>query len=58
MLNLLNSTRKLADQGNAEAQYNLGLMYEQGRGVQQDDVKAVKWFQKAAYQGDAIAQYN
>ncbi len=35
--------RPLADQGNAGAQYNLGNMYENGRGVPQDDAEAVKW---------------
>jgi TPR repeat protein len=47
-----------ADQGNAEAQYNLGLMYRVGRGVLQDDKEAVKWFAKAAEQGVAIAQFS
>nr|WP_314228397.1 tetratricopeptide repeat protein [uncultured Kingella sp.] len=47
-----------AQQGNAGAQYNLGVMYAKGRGVVQDDKQAVSWFQKAANQGDAKAQYN
>ncbi|WP_308726487.1 tetratricopeptide repeat protein, partial [Haemophilus influenzae] len=38
------------------AQANLGSMYYNGRGVKQDDFEAVKWFSKAAAQGDAIAQ--
>ena len=46
----------LAEQGNAATQYNLGLMYENGQGVKQDDVEAVKWFRKAAEQGYAPAQ--
>jgi TPR repeat protein len=33
----------LADQGNADAQRNLGLMYANGRGVAENDAKAVKW---------------
>ena len=33
-------------------------MYAKGRGVAQDDVQAVKWFRKAALQGNASAQYN
>ncbi|MEX4489508.1 sel1 repeat family protein [Haemophilus influenzae] len=48
----------LAEQGNADAQFNLGLMYEEGRGVKQDDFEAVKWFRKAAEQGDETAQFN
>jgi peptidoglycan hydrolase-like protein with peptidoglycan-binding domain len=50
--------RKAAEQGDAYAQYNLGLMYAKGEGVTQDDVEAVKWYRKAADQGLAEAQYN
>jgi TPR repeat protein len=50
--------RPLADQGNVLAQTNLGFMYENGSGVQQDDVAAVSWYQKAANQGDSHAQNN
>jgi TPR repeat protein len=48
----------LANQGDASAQFNLGLMYENGRGVPQDYAEAAKWFGKAAEQGDASAQFN
>ena len=48
----------LAEQGNAVAQYNLGVMYENGRGVPQDDKTAVKWYRLSAEQGDAGAQSN
>ena len=48
----------LAEQGIAAAQYNLGLMYEKGQGVNQDDKTAVKWYALAAEQGDAEAQFN
>ena len=37
-----------AEAGDAEAQYNLGLMYANGQGVEQDDKEAVKWWRKAA----------
>ena len=47
-----------ADQGNAEAQVNLGVMYTNGKGVAQDDRQAVAWYRKAADQGNAEAQYN
>ena len=44
--------------GDALAQYNLGVFYRQGRqGVEQDFKEAVKWYQKAADQGNAIGQY-
>jgi TPR repeat protein len=50
--------KALAEQGNAIAQFNLGIMYKKGRGVPKDNTKAVEWFRKAANQGDAIAQYQ
>ena len=46
----------LAKQGNADAQYNLGGMYDNGQGVPQDYKTAVKWWKLAAEQGDADAQ--
>ncbi len=48
--------RPLAEQGHAEAQFNLGLMYEIGVGVPQDFAEAAKWYRKAAEQGIAEAQ--
>ncbi|KAG0260675.1 hypothetical protein DFQ27_003423 [Actinomortierella ambigua] len=45
-----------AEQGCANAQYDLGSMYLQGHGVEQSDVEAAKWFNKAAEQGDINAQ--
>ncbi len=36
------------DAQNVEAQYNLGLMYDNGKGVRQDYVEAAKWCRKAA----------
>jgi TPR repeat protein len=47
--------RKAAEQGNGPAQYYLGLMYAQGRGVPQDFVQAHMWLNLAATQdtGDA-----
>lgn len=46
----------LAEQGIAEAQYNIGSMYARGLGVPRNDQAAVKWFTLAAEQGDLIAQ--
>ncbi|HHQ4547446.1 TPA: LysM-like peptidoglycan-binding domain-containing protein, partial [Aeromonas veronii] len=57
-LEAITKYRKAAEQGNASAQYNLGLMYEQGHGVAQDYKQAVSWYRKAAEQGNASAQYN
>ena len=51
-------TRQLAEQGVAEAQFNLGGMYEKGQGVRQDYAEAVKWYRQAAEQGYVKAQYN
>ncbi len=50
--------RPLANQGNATAQSNLGLMYDLGQGVPQDYAQAVKWYRLAAEQGNASAQSN
>lgn len=47
-----------AKQGEADGQYALGWMYEQGQGVSQDDKQAVKWYRNAADQGYALAQYE
>ena len=46
----------LAEQGVAEAQYNLGVMYDKGLGVPQDYKEAVKWFRLAAEQGNTEAR--
>jgi hypothetical protein len=47
-----------AEQGDANAQYKLGAMYDKGLGVPQDYKTAVKWYTLAAEQGYAKAQYN
>jgi TPR repeat protein len=46
----------LADQGHAAAQLDIANMYENGRGVKQDNAEAVKWTLKAAERGNADAQ--
>ena len=48
--------RPLAARGHARAQYNVGFMYEEGRGVPQDLVESAKWYSKAAGQGYVDAQ--
>ncbi len=54
----IRTLRKQAEAGNANAQFNLGSMYETGSGVRQDYAEAAKWYRKAAERGDARAQYN
>ena len=46
----------LAENGDTEIQYNLGIMYSQGRGVKKDMQKALHWLQLAANSGDRDAQ--
>ena len=48
--------RQAAEQGDAEAQANLGWMYLIGDGVARDYAEAVKWYRKAAEQGHAAGQ--
>ena len=54
----LREWKPLAEQGDSDAQFNLGQMYYYGRGVPRNYKTAVKWFRLAAEQGDADAQYN
>ena len=50
--------RKSADQGFAQAQYNLALLYEDGKGMEQDYYEAAQWYKRAANNGFAEAQNN
>jgi TPR repeat protein len=54
----IKALRKQAEAGDAEAQFNIGSMYENGSGVKQDYAEAAKWYRKAAERGEARAQYN
>ena len=54
----LREWKPLAEQGVAAAQFNLGVMYGNGKGVPRDGAEAVKWYRKAAVQGYAVAQLN
>ena len=47
-----------AEQGDAQAQYNLAGLYVNGYGVDLDEGKAFNWYKKSAQQGLAKAQYN
>ena len=50
--------KPLAEDGSQLAQFELGNMYENGRGVLQDYAEAVRWYRLAADQGNAMAQSN
>lgn len=50
--------RPLAESGNVEAQFGLGVIYNDAMGVEQDYAEANYWFLRAAEQGYAAAQYN
>ena len=50
--------RPLAEQGDADAQYYLGRMYDRRKGVPQDYTEAARWYRLAAKQGDAAAQFS
>jgi len=54
----LKEWRPLAEQGNTDAQYRLGIMYRRGEVVTQDYEVAIEWFRLAAEQGNASAQSN
>ena len=53
---------KAANQGHSAAQYYLGVMYYEGRGIEKNIRKAKEWFEKATEQGFpnalAIQEYN
>ncbi|KGB92594.1 tetratricopeptide repeat protein [Burkholderia cepacia] len=50
--------RLAAEQGDANAQNNLGLMYENGQGVRKDDAEAARWYRLAAAQGAATSLFR
>ena len=47
-----------AEQGDAKAQYNLGVIFANGKGVPKNDGEAVKWYREAAKQGHAGGQFG
>ena len=47
-----------ASEGYADAQFNLGVMYEEGQAMAQNYAEAVRWYRLAASQGNALAQNN
>ncbi len=50
--------RSAAEQGDAEAQYNLGMLYHYGTDVEQSDALAVEWLSKSAEQGHSQAEHS
>ena len=55
---VLPGLRRAAEQGNAIAQHNLGVMYDKGKGVAEDAAEAAKWYLLAAEQGYAGSQFQ
>ena len=53
-----NEWKPLAEEGGESAQYNIGWLYDNGKGVLKDDKEAVKWYRKAAEQSNPDAQGN
>src|SRR5437899_2478129 len=53
----LRELKPLAEKGMAPAQFNLGVMYNFGEGVPQDDKEALRWYRLAAEQGHHLAQF-
>lgn len=48
----------LAEKDDAEAQRNIGIMFQRGLGAPQSDVEAAHWYRRAAENGHARAQQN
>ena len=57
-LKALQVWRPLAQSGDPAAQYRLGVLYAEGKGVAPNDAEAALWFERAAEQGEPMAQYN
>ena len=53
-----NAMVALAHKGDAEAQYHVGMMYNNGIGTQQDLRQAFEWFQKSAASNDPLGAYK
>ena len=49
---------ELASENHMKAQFYLGAMYREGKGVAQDYLKSLEWYQKAAEHGEPKAQHN
>ena len=54
----LRELKALAEKGDADSQFKVGLIYYSGQGVTRDYLEALNWFRKAALQNNSFAQYN
>jgi len=54
----LRELKALAEKGEGDAQFKVGLIYYGGQGVPRDYLEALNWFKKAALQNNSFAQYN
>jgi TPR repeat protein len=54
----VNEWRPVAERGDANAEFNMGLLYSCGEGVPLDYAQAAEWYQKSAEQGVPAAEYN
>lgn len=54
----LSEIRPLAEKGDPRCQYSMGVLYENGFGVEKNPQQAAAWYLKAAEQGNSDAQYN
>lgn len=54
----LKQLKESAQAGDVNAQYNLGVLYFEGKDAPQDYMEAAKWYGAAADQGDKQAQFN
>jgi uncharacterized protein len=50
--------KKMAQEGSADAQSKLGVLYASGVGMKMDKQEAVRWYRKSAEQGDPVGQWN
>ena len=50
--------RELGEQGYITAQFNLGMMYHHGTGIEKNLLEAIEWYRRAAEQGHTNAQYS
>lgn len=55
---LLSELITMAEHGNPTAQYNVGMMFNNGIGTEKDHRKAFEWFQRASDSGDALGSYK
>lgn len=55
---IFNAMVALANKGDAEAQYHVGMMHNNGIGTRQDSKQAFEWFQKSTASGDPLGAYK